>query len=320
MTTALNPTGEGDCPLLLAVDSGGTKTDFLLLDGNSRRQLARAKGPGLNKLPRISSRTDDILRNGLQTLREQYPFERIDHSWLALAGPDWQADELLRRHSELGALKIIPDVTAVLGLIDRSSPGVIIHAGTGSFVVAWTDSQATYYGGASGWIIGDPGSGIDLGRRALLAQRSLPRSELRILDQHIEARMNRSATEIIAGLYRDPDPAALLASLAPAVLGGAADGDSLCLSIVRNSTELLLEQAESLATSIGIPAGSPIFAGGSILTSTVVRHILKRTSDHRSRFGELVFLANAPVEGVVTLMLNALHGHSEPPTLKRFNP
>lgn len=310
---------KGDRSLSLAVDGGGTKTAFLLFDWQSGDRLARAECPGINKFPRKDQHTTAILGCGLEELRKQHPFQTLSHSWLALAGPDWNAELISKNHPELGCLRIIPDITAVLGAVDRSQPGVVIHAGTGSFAAAWTAPDAAFYTGGAGWIIGDPGSGVDLGRRALRAQRSCPAADIQCLKQAIEEQFAKPLAEVVSDLYGHPDPSSILASIAPAVIAGTHQGDPLCLLIVNDSTLQLLSQATTLASTMGLAASAPLFVSGRLLNFERTRQAVTRHISKLGHFRTLIPLTTPPLEGVQSLMINTLRHQLAPPVLKRFN-
>jgi hypothetical protein len=55
----------------------------------------------------------------------------------------------------------------VLELATGGAPGLVLHAGTGSFVAARAPDGTIRYAGGLGWRLGDAGSGFDLGRRAI---------------------------------------------------------------------------------------------------------------------------------------------------------
>ncbi len=305
--------------LALAVDGGGTKTALLLFDSRTGATLATAECQGINKFPRNDSHTDGIINEGIAELRRKYPFRTVAHSWLALAGLDWCAKALSVRHPELGCVRVLTDITAVLGLLDRSQPGTIIHAGTGSFAVAWAAPHSASYCGGSGWIIGDPGSGVDLGRRALLALRTEPSSAQQHLARAIENSLSQPAIDIIRDLYRSSAPASILASLAPTVIRCAGEADPLCLAIIRQSVSQLLQQASTLSTDLRLAANRPLYLSGGILNLDPVRQIAIDCIGERPQYGEAIALKKAPVDGVRTLMLDYFQRDISPPTLKRFN-
>ena len=70
-----------------------------------------------------------------------------------------------------GKVTTTDDSVPVLELATAGAPGLVLHAGTGSFVAARTADGATHYAGGLGWKLGDPGSGYDIGRRAVALAR-----------------------------------------------------------------------------------------------------------------------------------------------------
>ena len=68
-----------------------------------------------------------------------------------------QADE------GFGKVVACDDSRPVLELATGGKPGLVLHAGTGSFVAAQAPDGTLHYAGGTGWRFGDPGSGYDLG-------------------------------------------------------------------------------------------------------------------------------------------------------------
>jgi len=181
----------------------------------------------------------------------------------------------------------------VLELATHGQPGLVLHAGTGSFVAARAPDGSVHYAGGLGWRFGDPGSGYDLGRRAiaralldLQGWRAAPSLSTLIRDQTELP----DANAISHFFYDDPAPNHMIAMLAPVVLRLAGQGDPAAQQIVVESTGELFDLAEAVAHKLfpGMPL-STVRAGlsGPILTHPVVLREVAAKSP----------LSYAPVEG-----------------------
>ncbi len=182
------------------------------------------------------------------------------------------------------------DSLPVLELATDGRPGLVLHAGTGSFAAARAQAGAidgVHYAGGLGFRFGDPGSGYDIGRRAIagalleLQGWSAP-SGLGTLLQSITG---FAAVDAILGhFYGDPAPNPKIAALAPAVLRLAAEGDSAARAIAFDSASGLLDLAVSVAAKVfpQKPAGS-LRAGlsGSLLNHPVIFQALADRSPFR---------------------------------------
>jgi N-acetylglucosamine kinase-like BadF-type ATPase len=182
----------------------------------------------------------------------------------------------------------------------------VIHGGTGSFVAARGLDETTHYAGGLGWRLGDPGSGYDLGRRAIAAsllemQGWNPQSRLSALVQ-AHTGLNDPAA-ITRQVYADPQANAKIAALAPGVVKLAEANDSAALSVVIASLMDLLELAERVSGKL-FPATPPsrVRSGvsGPILTRPfVLQHMRSRSSL------TLTPIEERPIEGVRRLLLRS---------------
>jgi N-acetylglucosamine kinase-like BadF-type ATPase len=209
--------------------------------------------------------------------------------------------------SGYGRVVATDDSLPVLELATEGGPGLVLHAGTGSFVAARSEAGAitgAHYAGGLGFRFGDPGSGYDLGRRAvarglLEIQGWEPPSGLGPL---LQSATGLATNEAILGyFYSDPAPNPKIAALAPAVLSLAAAGDASARTLAIDSASGLLDLAIRVAARVfpQTPAAS-LRAGlsGSLLTHPVIAEALTA----RSPF-PLTPVTTAPIEGVRRLLL-----------------
>jgi len=202
-----------------------------------------------------------------------------------------------------GRVETTDDSRPVLELATQGKPGVVLHAGTGSFVAARAPDGSVHYAGGLGWRFGDPGSGYDLGRRAigralLDLQGWQPASRLGSLV--LEQTHLPDAASITRHFYRDPDANQKIAALAPFVLRLAAEGDFAAKEIVAASVGELLELATQVATKLftaslldSVPAG----LSGPILTHPAVAAAIAGRSPL-----PLTPVEGTPIEGVRRLL------------------
>ena len=152
--------------LLLAIDTGGSKSDFLLLDPE-KRYLDRSRGKGVAALNPGTLPVERYLRDGINGLSA--PADRIEFVFCSLGGPN--VDEVT------SALKTLCPKAEVL--VKREADGDMIlaaaaayHAkaavlcGTGSVAVGECRGVRLFSGGW-GPLLGDGGSGGGIGYDAL---------------------------------------------------------------------------------------------------------------------------------------------------------
>lgn len=281
----------------IGVDGGGTKTEAILVDGGGRI-VARRRGPGCNPNVVGTRRAKAIVLRELRALKKRAKGRRIEATLLCMAGATDFWARVGAGLKGFGKVRAATDAEPVLELATGAGPGLVVHAGTGSFVAARSRSGRTVYAGGLGWRFGDEGSGYDLGRRAvaraiLEMQGWAERSGLSAL----VARQTglSKAREVMRHFYAGKEAHAEIAALAPAILDLAARGDSAARKIVAESVGALLDLAEAVAAKL-FPGRRPIPAGlsGPILARPLVRRLAARRKS-RLKFD---VVAAAPSEGV----------------------
>jgi N-acetylglucosamine kinase-like BadF-type ATPase len=289
----------------IGIDGGGTKTECILVNAEGT-VVAVHVGTGCNPSIVGPDQARSIVAAALDSLRAQAgahaasltrtpfgPAPDISATLLCMAGSRAFWSEFAEKLNGFGAITALDDSLPVLELATRGKPGLVLHAGTGSFVAARGSDNSVHYAGGLGWRFGDAGSGYDIGQRAVA--RSLlelqgwsPPSRLgALLREHTGL---GTAQEITRMLYADPASNQKIAELAPAVLRLAEEGDQNAQQIVFQSVAGLVDLAGRVAEKL-FPSSRPdaVRAGlsGPILTHPLVMQAITARSP----------LAFAPVEG-----------------------
>jgi N-acetylglucosamine kinase-like BadF-type ATPase len=154
----------------IGVDGGGMKTEGILVDARGA-VAARHTAAGCNPSLVGPEMARKVLAGALQALLAQaqtkHQGSKISATLLCMAGspPFWR--EAASDIKDCGTVTAAPDSLPVLELATGGAPGLVLHAGTGSFVAARAPDGSMHYAGGLGWRFGDSGSGHDLGRRAI---------------------------------------------------------------------------------------------------------------------------------------------------------
>jgi glucosamine kinase len=157
----------------LAVDVGGTKTDYLLADDH--RELARIRTGSIKRL-RVDAGT--AAHNLDQSLSELtaltgISMSSITRTCIGTAGEsvplvtNWLRDAFRTRVS--GPLTLLGDVEIALDAAFPGQPGIIVIAGTGSNVAGRSHTGSITTAGGWGPALADQGSGHRIGSSALRA-------------------------------------------------------------------------------------------------------------------------------------------------------
>jgi glucosamine kinase len=289
-------------PWKIGVDGGGTKTECILVDP-SGAVAARHTGPGCSPSLVGAPRSREITAEVLDAVRAKHRSAEISHTILCMAGSRafWKA--VGEGLSGYGAISTMDDSVPVLELATKGAPGLVIHAGTGSFVAARSLDGAVHYAGGIGWRFGDEGSGYDLGRRAIaralleLQGWAAPSG----LGSLVRERTGKSTSgEVSVYFYGDPATNNGVAALAPEVLRLAGAGDAAAGDAVSQSVLHLLSLAVSVTDQL-FPAKRPeAFRAG------VSGHILNHTFAYQVLLSKAPFplskVTESPIEGVRLLL------------------
>lgn len=286
---------------LMGVDGGGTKTDVLLctLEGQI---VVKASGGSSSMSGQLPEKAMGELRN---TICAAFSAAGIDASHVAgyYAGVSGAG---LPKHQALYRsffAELMPGITGDAGsdAVNALSAGIAMHdgtiaiAGTGSSVHFRADGRFTRIGGW-GYILGDEGSGFDLGRRALAAT-------LRAVDQRCgptllrtlcEEQMGRSLDDWIYWLYHQ-DYKTEIAAYAPLLLQAAQQGDAIALEELNKATE---DMACAIYTAVKRGGSPSVVMGGSLWKNALYREMVKQ---HSGDMVEFIHAKCPPVCGAVVI-------------------
>jgi N-acetylglucosamine kinase-like BadF-type ATPase len=164
--------------IYIGIDGGGTKTEVVALDVANRRSR-RVVGAPSNpnsvgwdaSLQTMSALVADALRDlaGQDGARQ-----RGAGICVALAGVDRaeQVERMIRFWTTEypgAAVQVVNDAAAALTAGTKGGPGIVLIAGTGSIAFGETADGRTARAGGYGYLIGDEGSGFDIGRQGMMA-------------------------------------------------------------------------------------------------------------------------------------------------------
>lgn len=305
----------------VGIDGGGTKTECILVD-EAGSIIASHRAGGSNPSIVGSAVARRVVGNSIEALLSQPAAGRpsIATTLLCMAGSRVFWREIAGGLTGLGRVIAVDDSLPVLELATGGAPGIVLHAGTGSFVAARAPRVAVpsqeavpaseavpfgvvHYAGGLGWRLGDPGSGYDIGRRAvarglLELQGWMPDSGMgRLLQGYTGL---EDANAISRDFNRAKAANTRMAGLAPEVLRLAGSGNAAAREIAVESAGELLSLALSVVARLfpGVPANE-IHAGlsGPILTHAIVAEALRERSPFLLRT-----IDESPIEGVRRLL------------------
>ncbi len=266
--------------MYLAIDAGGTKTDYLLADDH--RELARVRG-GCIKRMRVDAETAAAHLNGALgelSAKAGRSLTEVRRTCVGTAGEtvplvtDWLRAALPPRVS--GELTIVGDVEIALDAAFGGGPGVLVLAGTGSNVAGRRADGSLL--GAGGWgpMLADQGSAHRLGLSGLRAG-FLARDEGRATTLLAEAMRFwglPSVAELVAFVNRIPAPD--FSKFAKPVHRCAAEGDAVAQEVLRREGRELGYLVRLVLRRIVGPAGGASKSAvwpGIAFAGSVMEHV-----------------------------------------------
>lgn len=285
----------------LALDVGGTKTDYVLAD--ETRVLARVRSGTIKRMRVDAATAMASLEGALQelTARTGISMQSIASTCVGTAGntvplvTDFLRDAITGRVA--GRFTLVGDVEIALDAAFHGGPGILVLAGTGSNVAGRTHDGRLL--GAGGWgpALADQGSGNRIGQEALRAAY-LAKDEGR-------ATTLFEAVTLFWGLasedglieYANSQPSPDFSKLTEVVLRCANAGDGVAAAVLRREGEDLgylvrlmhRRLRAALQSDEATQQGSPIsvaFAGSIMENVTPVRLALVQAV--RTEFPDIV--------------------------------
>jgi N-acetylmuramic acid 6-phosphate etherase len=301
--------------LVLGIDGGGTKTEWLFLehreDLNANLILAKGRLPASN----IKITSDESLIRLFETLPGG-----ATHVGAFLAGCGTDSD---REHLRALVARVWPHAHIEVGS-DRNSAfatafgdgdGIAVIAGTGSAVHGRRGAQ---YERAGGWgqLLGDRGGGYDLamqGLRCTLCAFDLEH-HVTPLGRDALRELALNSLEDLVDWARNADKMSV-AKLAPIVFRAADDGDAEALDIVNAGARRLAQYACAVAKRLEVPTPEVKLLGGLFIHHPVYVDLFKGYLADLVSGARVAVCADSPAIGAARLAAGEavkVRGRAEP--------
>ena len=311
--------------LFLGIDGGGSRTQACLGDERGRILARAGAGPSNPLKVGMESATKELLRAACAVLRrvstraardEPPPVGaargRRRHKPLlaavcaGVAGVDRPAVSRpllawLRRTIPARHHLLTTDAAIALHAALGTAAGMIVVSGTGSIAYARNQRGETWRAGGWGASFDDPGSGYDLGRKAIMAalRHFDGRGERTVLTSRICRALKLSEIPQIAlkklGIQQ-------VAGLFPLVAEAARQGDRVARRLCAQAGRDLAQLALALAGRLGRRGMAPVVcAGGVFRSSPTLRRSFARYLRQRMPSARVRLLQREPVEGALAM-------------------
>ena len=272
--------------LFLGVEGGATRTTGALIDGDLR-VIAECDGGPSNVHAVGEVQALDVVRRIVGGLREAAAdrWQAVRAAAFCMAGLRTRADRAVwQRIADQagvpGPVFLAHDALASLAAGSPRLSGILIVSGTGSVVYGRTADGRDHRVGGRGPILGDEGSGFDIGRRALraAARAADGRGPATALETVIPKRLGLDAVDDLVP-WLSPFAKDGVAGLAPIVFEAASDGDAVARDILDDAARRLACGVEAVVGRLWPGEGSEgpprvVFSGGVLRAQPGFRQAL----------------------------------------------
>jgi N-acetylglucosamine kinase-like BadF-type ATPase len=198
--------------MILIADSGSTKTHWGLVDENSLSPAPEFQTSGINPFYQDK-------KSILHMLQKEFTWKintpvRLFFYGAGCSGVDSKAIvlESLNAFFKPASIMVESDLMAAARALCQKGAGIACIMGTGSNSCFYNGKEITKHVPSLGYILGDEGSGADIGRRLVadILKNQLPFE----VAEHFFARYKYTREEILEHVYKNPFPNRFLAGFA----------------------------------------------------------------------------------------------------------
>ncbi len=228
---------------VIGMDSGGTKTETLVVDEQGHI-LLRDVSAGCNVLDIGFEEGEKRMLSVLERVTAAVP-GKVAAMFGAVAGSAHTRSfmvDLVNRHYEIPYVRVESDAICIItGTLGREQDACSLICGTGCSLIIRIDGKNVAHIGGRGYLIDTGGSGYDLGREALrYAFRALDgRGEPTVLNELLEKRIGKPLQDSMIDVYSGGR--AKIASFAGLIFEGNAMSDRVCHQIIDQEATKLAE-------------------------------------------------------------------------------
>ncbi len=261
----------------LAVDLGGTKTEYVLAD--ETRELARVRGGTIKRMRTDATTADENFAAAIAELEAKsgVSVRDITRSCVGAAGftvalvSDWVRKTFAEKIG--GSLILVGDVEIALDGAFFGGPGVLVMAGTGSNVAGRTAKGELTTAGGWGPALSDQGSGARIGQQALRdATLAMDEGKESTLLPAILKVWNLSNFDELVG-YANQNPSPDLTKLSPVVVACAEAGDAVAQHVLHREAEELAHLARIVIDRLRKMDGRQDWLPDLAFTGSILEHV-----------------------------------------------
>ncbi len=257
--------------LFLAVDGGQSRTLALLADADGRILGAGLSGPANHvHEPGGMARMDRALREAIGKAFQEagLSLNRVRAACFGMTGGADVVAAVTHAFLDYDLIFAVEDSVTALAGASLAGPGIVVIAGTGAVAYGQVVNGRCAKSGGWGYIMGDEGSGYDIGIQTLRAvtQSADGRAPATLLETMVPAHFGLAdITEVRAAVYDATIGRPQIAALAQTVAEAAVQGDDVARQILGRAGQDLARLAVAVLTRLDmLERGMSVFPTGGV--------------------------------------------------------
>lgn len=299
---------------LLAVDGGGTKTEFCISD--EKGNLIGSVMTGAGSFKSVGEQESlKQLKKGMELLREKYQvtLENISFSVFGMSGCDSMKDyNIINQQIQKLGFKDNQFYLCNDGVLaffaQASAPGIVVIAGTGSIVIGIDENGKIKRSGGWGYNISDIGSGYWMGCQVL--EKTLLYCdgcyEYDDVFGQIRKHFHSDNFEELPFKITAIRDRSQITSLSRCVIEQAASGQGVSFEILKRGAEHLATLVYSVYRKMNGPKVLRLVFSGGVMANEIYQQLLKEAVKVLVKDSEIRFYMqkNRPSYGGIRLALD----------------
>ena len=263
----------------IAIDGGGTKTEFVLFKSDGEVVLTAKYGTSNPNLCGMKT-TLSILQKGIDHLLSLKKTPKRIFAGIAgtAIGNHKETIRLfLKRTYPLCKVNIDSDIKNIIGLARENKKCITAIMGTGAVVYGWNGTDLKRVGGW-GYLFGDKGSGYDIGREVLIAAHASgdglasPSEMSRLVEERLGGPVSEHASEFYS------KGQSYIASFCPIAFEAMAAGDKLAEEIITNNAAEFAKKINHMYR-LGEYGNRVVISGGLAMHDETLTKLVKKELD-----------------------------------------
>lgn len=270
---------------ILIADAGSTKTDWSLIDTQSE-VILRTRTSGINP---VTSDSETICE-GLSLLDHRVINSEIQKIYFYGAGclsdiHKTIVSNCLKHIWKDTEIHVYPDILGACRALFKNGSGIACILGTGSNTCLFEDGAMQSQIPSLGYVLGDEGGGVSLGKRLLNGIYKRQFSE--IITKKFHNKYNFTVSDIVERVYRNSNPQSFIASFSRFI------SENLEYPEIQN---LVLEEFDSFFIKNIIPYGIKMPLG---FVGSIAWNYEKELRDIATTYGfEITKILKEPIKGL----------------------